>query len=312
MNIRTALSFTFAAAIFVSACSTNNEKTARNGLTYTVVEEGEGESSQSGEYMVLNMRYINKNTDSVWYDTSDEMPQLIQNNDSIWMAGEKMLQVIFGEMKEGDSVVFDVTAGDLFGNTWKQPLPPGVEAEQVIQFEVGLDQVLTQDELMAWMQEQDEKRRAVMEEQAQEQYAKDVEILEQYFADNNIETAQTESGVYIEMLEEGNGTEANPGDSVSVNYTGYLLNGTFFDTSNEELARENNLYQEGRPYEPFSFVLGQGAVIKGWDEGLAELQEGDKARFYIPSTLAYGPQQRGNVIGPNSILVFDIELVEVN
>ncbi len=311
MNIRTTLSIVFGAMVFLAACSTGSEKTARNGLTYTVVEEGEGETSQQGEYIVLNMRYKDQGTDSVWYDTGDEMPQLIQNMDSAWMAGNKMVQVIFSEMKAGDSVVFEVTAGELFQNTWNQSLPEGVNADQIIEFQVGCQQILKQEEIMAWMQEQNDKRRVMMESQAEEQFVTDTEIIEEYLAENNIETTKTESGVFIEMLEEGNGTEANAGDSVSVDYTGYLLDGTFFDSSNEEVARENNMYQEGRPYEPFTFVLGRGAVIKGWDDGLAELQAGDKARFYIPSTLAYGPQQRGAVIGPNSILVFDVELVEV-
>ena len=311
MNIRISLSIVFGAMAFLAACSTGSEKTARNGLTYTVVEEGEGDPSQQGEYLVLNMLYKDQGSDSIWYDTGNEMPQLIQNMDSAWMTGNKMVQVIFSEMKEGDSVIFEVTAGDLFQNTWNQSLPEGINADQIIEFQVGLDQILEQEEIMAWMQEQNDKRRAMMEEQAEEQFATDTAILEEYLAENNIETTKTESGVFIEMLEEGNGKEANPGDSVSVDYTGYLLDGTFFDSSNEEVARENDMYQEGRPYGPYTFVLGRGVVIKGWDDGIAELQVGDKARFYIPSTLAYGPQQRSAVIGPNSILVFDVELVEV-
>jgi len=297
--------------VALASCSANNEKTARNGLSYTLVEEGEGPAAQQDEYMVLNMLYKDKATDSVWYSTEDEMPQLIQNKDSMWMAGDKMVQVIFAEMNEGDSVVFDVTAQDLFANTWNQPLPAGVDPAQVVQFQVGLDRILTQEDLMAWMQEQNDKRRVKMESMAAEQYEIDKGILQEYFAEKEIQPMETEAGLYIEMLEEGNGTEANAGDTVRVDYTGYLLDGTFFDSSLEEIAIENNAFQEGRTYGPYQFVLGQGAVIKGWDEGIAELQEGDKARLYVPSTLAYGPQQRSEVIKPNSILVFDVELVEV-
>jgi FKBP-type peptidyl-prolyl cis-trans isomerase len=305
-----ALIIILAAGMFTVSCS-DSERTARNGLVYTLVEEGEGEIAEDGEYMVLNMLYKNKTKDSVWYDTGNEMPQVIQCKDSIWVAAEQMVQVIFAEMKEGDSVVFDISAQDLFTNTWQQPLPAGVEPEEIIQFQVGLNKVMQQDELMSWMQEQNDKQRAEMEQMAEEQFEIDKGILEEYFSENSIETATTESGIYIEMLNEGNGAEANSGDTVRVDYSGYLLSGEFFDSSSEEVARDNNLYQEGRPYEPFEFVLGQGMVIKGWDEGVAELREGDEARLYIPSPLAYGPQQRGNVIKPNSILVFDINVVEV-
>ena len=75
---------------------------------------------------------------------------------------------------------------------------------------------------------------------------------------------------------------------------------------------EKGLYDERRePYQPYTFPLGQGQVIKGWDEGIALLNEGSKARLYIPSPLGYGSRDRSPIIRANSILVFDVELVEV-
>jgi FKBP-type peptidyl-prolyl cis-trans isomerase len=95
-----------------------------------------------------------------------------------------------------------------------------------------------------------------------------------------------------------------------VDYAGYLLSGKYFDTSIEPLAKEKGLYQQGRGYAPYEFRLG-GGVIDGWTEMIKLMNKGTKVTVYIPSSLAYGPQRRDDVIIENSILVFDMELVDV-
>ena len=107
----------------------------------------------------------------------------------------------------------------------------------------------------------------------------------------------TESGLAIAVTEEGTGEAAEAGDIVRVNYTGMLADGTVFDSS------------EGR--DPFRFMLGQGQVIPGWDEGIAMLQEGGQARLIIPPDLAYGEAGAGAAIPPNATLFFEVELVEI-
>jgi FKBP-type peptidyl-prolyl cis-trans isomerase len=97
----------------------------------------------------------------------------------------------------------------------------------------------------------------------------------------------------------GTGTVAEAGDSVTVNYVGSLTNGTVFDAS-------ANHGSTG-----FTFTLGAGQVIKGWDLGVAGMKEGGKRKLVIPASLAYGDQAVGNVIPANSTLVFEVELVKV-
>lgn len=111
------------------------------------------------------------------------------------------------------------------------------------------------------------------------------------------DTVTTASGLKVVMLAKGNGAQANPGDMVKVHYVGTLQNGVEFDNS----------VKRG---EPFQFPLGGGRVIRGWDEGIALLREGDKATLIVPPSLGYGDQDMGN-IPPNSTLHFDVELVEV-
>jgi FKBP-type peptidyl-prolyl cis-trans isomerase FkpA len=96
----------------------------------------------------------------------------------------------------------------------------------------------------------------------------------------------------------GNGTEAQSGKTVVVHYTGWLLDGTKFDSS-----RDRN--------QPFSFPLGRGQVIKGWDEGVAGMKVGGKRTLVIPPDLGYGARGAGGAIPPNATLKFEVELLEV-
>ena len=113
---------------------------------------------------------------------------------------------------------------------------------------------------------------------------------------------KTASGLEYIVLESGNGAKAEAGKTVSVHYTGYLSEngncGKKFDSSVER-------------GEPIDFPLGQGYVIKGWDEGIGLMKVGDKMRLIIPSSLGYGSAGAGGVIPPNATLIFDVELINV-
>lgn len=122
------------------------------------------------------------------------------------------------------------------------------------------------------------------------------ELLEQYLLENNITTEDKESGLYYIETETGTGVQSQLGDTVDVHYTGRLIDSTIFDTS--------------AGGDPFSFTLGTGYVISGWDEGITYMKEGGKATLIIPSELGYGSSGSGS-IPPYSILIFDVELVDI-
>ncbi len=109
---------------------------------------------------------------------------------------------------------------------------------------------------------------------------------------------KTESGLRYKIIQKGSGAKAKKGSKVSVHYEGSLLSGKVFDSSYKRK-------------EPIDFQLGVGQVIPGWDEGIALLEVGDKARLVIPSDLAYGSAGAGGVIPPDATLLFDVELMDV-
>jgi FKBP-type peptidyl-prolyl cis-trans isomerase FkpA len=115
-----------------------------------------------------------------------------------------------------------------------------------------------------------------------------------------VEEQTTESGLKYIDLEAGDGQEATgPGQTVIVHYTGWLEDGTKFDSSKDR-------------DDPFSFPLGVGFVIKGWDEGVVGMKVGGKRKLTIPPEIGYGEAGAGGAIPPNATLVFEVELLEIS
>lgn len=191
-------------------------------------------------------------------------------------------------MSKGDSATFIVHADSFFKKFVRQPRPAFIDSNSVLYFDVKMKDYMTIEQM--------QKKR---EEENAQKLAAENETIAKYIADNNITVQPSATGLYVIEISKGKGPKPAPGQKVKVRYTGMLLDGTKFDSS------------EDHGGQPFEFTIGQGQVIKGWDEGIAMLSKGAKAKLIMPSTLAYGERGAGKMIPPFSPLVFEVELVDI-
>lgn len=293
----------------LSACKNKDFKTTDSGLKYRFIEEGAGEMPEPGNVMVINMTYKDSN-DSVLFSTEEHGEPMPMPVDSTWTSDGSIYE-IFKMMKKGDSVEIQITAEDFFSKTVQQPMPETFEGSSVITFNIGIMDVMPMDDFRAYQMQQFEKRQEEAAARSVEQLKKDEALIDEYLKENNITAQKTASGLRYVILEEGNGPEAEEGDSAVVDFTGTTLEGKMFYTSNSEQARKHGALQEGNPYEPLEFVIGAGQMIRGVDEGISLLREGATAKLFVPSSLAYGERGAGPDIKPNQIITFEVKLIEL-
>jgi len=259
-------------------------KSKTTGLSYVMHKSNKGPKLKLDDVVTLNLKYITSK-DSLVFD-SWKMGKPIQlkiaksSFKGDLMDGLTLLTV-------GDSASFLINADSLFTKTFGAPRPAFIDSSSFLNFTVKVistttDAALKAEELKA------EKENAMKEN----------EVIAKYIADKQMTPSKSSTGLMYVISEPGTGEQAQAGKTVKVHYTGRLLDGTKFDSS---LDRN----------EPIEFKLGQGMVIKGWDEGIALLKVGGKALLIIPSDLAYGSRGAGGVIPPFSPLTFEVELVSV-
>jgi FKBP-type peptidyl-prolyl cis-trans isomerase len=292
------------------AMSCSDTKETPTGYKYTVIRKGDGNVGKDGQILVLNLIFKDSK-DSIWSDSrNSDMPMMIQKSDSL--AGGNMLMEVLQVLSKGDSVSFNIPASQLFPSTFQMPVPPGVEPSSLFTFHIGVTDLIDEEGARQLQTEALEKMNEKTLSDKNKQLAIDTVLIDNYLKEHSMVANKTSSGLRYIIKKQGKGENAVPGQSVKVNYAGFLLDGRCFDTSIESVARENNVYNESRaPYEPIQFVIGYREVIPGWEEALTLMNKGSKMTVYIPSGLAYGPNRRSDVIAENSILMFDMELVDI-
>jgi len=290
------------------ACSQN--KTPK-GFSYTIVKKGEGNVVKAGEFLVLNMIFKD-GKDSIWNDSrKSEIPVIFMIQDTSMMKQEEGIEEVLRELRKGDSVTFKVKASMLFTKTFRQPVPPNIDSLSEFTFNIGIKDIYSREQVTKLQEEIAAKENEKSKQEQAVQLEKDMLTIDSYLKEKKIVANQTASGLRYVISKKGKGENATAGKNVKVDYAGFLLNGKCFDTSNPGLAKVNNIFQEGRPYEPLELTVGMGQVIAGWDEAITLMNKGAKMTVYIPSPLAYGNRQRSEDIIANSILIFDMELIDV-
>lgn len=254
-----------------------------NGLYYRLFTNNGGENPQIGDLLELTMSCSVNDTVVILPLTKNIIPMAEPSFWSDFVEG-------FSMMHKGDSASFIVDIDSSFVNLFGyNTLPPQFSSTDIMRFEVRLDDFYPESEFRFRMIENIKKNYPAETEKA-------VSELNAYLEKNGVVAQPTSMGLYYVKTQDGTGEKPSKGSTVKAHYTGYLLDGTVFDTSIER-------------GEPIEFVLGVGQVIPGWDEGIALMSKGEKAVLYIPYYLAYGDRDLG-VIPPFSNLVFEVELID--
>ncbi len=239
------------------------EKTVVNelasGLKYAIVDKGKGKKLEEG--MRVKVHYTGFFEDMTMFDSSlerEEPIEIILGRGMVIKGWEEGL----AQLRVGDKARLYIPYDMAYGEQGRGPIPPKAD----LIFDVEVLQAETVPSAVP-------------------------------YNTNEKDTLTTESGLQYIVVEQGKGQRPATGSMVVVHYTGYLTDGTSFDSSVERGT-------------PFRFVLGQGQVIPGWDEGVALMRPGAKYRFIIPAELGYGDRGTGP-IPPGSTLIFDIEFIEI-
>jgi FKBP-type peptidyl-prolyl cis-trans isomerase len=275
------------AVVFGSCNAQNKFKKLSSGLEYKIIGKNEGRKPAVGDF--VEMHIISKLGDSTVFNSytmnaNAPVPYQVAKPAYNGDVAEGLVL-----MCEGDSAVFRVPADSI---TKMGQKPTWVKAGDFAEFRVKMVKVRTADEMR---KEQDAA--------AAKQIGIDEGILKDYFLKNNITAQKTPGGVYYVITKPGTGANPANGQTVVANYTGKTMAGKVFDS---------NIDPQFQHVEPLKFPVGMGAVIKGWDEGFLALKKGDKATLFIPSSLAYGQNPPpGAPFGPNEILIFDVELLDI-
>ncbi|MBO6117642.1 MAG: FKBP-type peptidyl-prolyl cis-trans isomerase [Bacteroidales bacterium] len=177
---------------------------------------------------------------------------------------------------------------------------------QYIFYRVQIDSVTT----IAEYQRQQQQEIMAKQKEADSMRVIESKMIEDYLTENNWDK-KTVEGIFVKHLVSGKGAKVKNGDVVKINYTGQLLDGKVFDTSLESVAKENNKYYPSRNYEPLEFKIGEGRMIRGFEIAARQLSKGGKAVVLLPSYLAYGDRDMGD-IKPYSPLLFTVELVDIS
>ncbi len=292
------LSMAVVAIFTIASCNSNGGfKKIAGGVEYKILKEGSGKvTAKVGD--ILSVHIINMtDKDSVIMDTHKGMngaaPKAIQIpiRES---KGKYDIMAWLMLLKKGDSAVFALPTDSIFPDAATRP--PFIRAHSKVKSILVVTDLINAADAQKKQQEAQQQQMELAKIQA----AKDEVTIQNYIKEKGLKNVQkTESGLYYIITQKGSGPNAEKGKKVNVNYTGYLLDGKMFD-SNVDPSKHH--------VEPFKFKLGEGQVIRGWDEAFTLLNKGAKAKIIIPSTMAYGPQAMGDDIPANSVLLFEVEL----
>jgi len=277
--------------------TTNKLTTAptASGIYVITKNPGEGRAIKKTDFVEINLTVLSIEGKKIFSTLDNKQPITFEYGQPFDTKG---FDEAIGMMKKGSKATIVVPSAMGFGDQGKrdrsgaeiiQPFSPVVYDVEILSLKTKAEHEKAAKDAEALA------KKAAAEAQVNEPI-----LIQKYIKDNKITAKPTASGLYYIEKVKGTGAKASIGKTVKVHYTGKLFNGKVFDSSVDK-----------KPSTPFEFVLGQGQVIPGWDEGIALMNVGGKATFIIPSKLGYGERGAGSDIPAYAPLVFDVELLGV-
>lgn len=281
---------TFLILFLLAACTSNSPypgfTKGRHGIYYQLHTLGEsGRKAKYGDYITADIEYLTLE-DSVFF--SGRRKLLLEDTEK-----KGLIDRCFAMMNQGESATFIISADDFFHKTLESELPqfitPGGNMKvgiEMIDIQTEEEYELEKEAFLNWIEDFGDYERV---------------ILQQFIREEKMAVEPTSTGLYYLMIEEGNGKKIEIGDTVTVNYEGKFLHGKFFDST----VRRN---------QPFQFVFGtEWQVVKGLEEAIGMMSEGEKSMFILPSELAFGTEGSSTgIIPPFTSLIFEVEILGVN
>ncbi|MEZ4911312.1 MAG: FKBP-type peptidyl-prolyl cis-trans isomerase [Saprospiraceae bacterium] len=296
MQLKSVLLITLAVLTFFS-CKQQGAKELKTsgGLSYTKLAEGSGTQAKPNDYVFFTLK-ISGDDGKVIQEMAEgpQMPIVKIPSEVNTSKNANPFEEILAKSKVGDTYSLTMPVDSI------PNLPPNLASMKHIVYDFAVKDIRDEAGYTKYMDDMQAEMKAKAEES--QKRLPEIESLVKKnldaFAANTLDLKATEKGIKYHIMETGSGDPIKDGNSVSVQYYGTLKDGTMFDNS----------FNRGMP---FTFTVGTGQVIKGWDEGLKHLLKGSKAMLFIPDSLAYGEVGQPPMIPGKSDLVFYIEVEEV-
>ena len=277
-----------ALALVAAGCNQVDFKKTKGGMPYKLFASKSGRKITEGSFVKAEV--IQKIKDSTVFNTYESLPVYFKYTPTGNMYD---ISELFPNLKEGDSV-YAVQVMDTF-------LVRNPQLAQQTNWKKG-DKITTSLKIVkVFANMEDFQKDEAAEKDAL--VVNEEKAVQDYLKKNNIQAQKTGTATYVQILEKGTGTPVDSGKFVRVMYKGQTFGGLVFDTNMDDSKGHT---------DPLEFNVGVGQMIKGFDEGVQLLNQGGKARIYMPSTLGYGAQPPpGSGIKPFEHLIFDVEVLEV-
>lgn len=306
-SIRNILLLFLVPALFACDGDLKGFKKTRSGLRYKFHEQPDtGKAVQTGDEVTVSLKLYTG--DTVFLETGrDEMlsPQILIEEQVY--PGD--LYEALKMMKTGDSATFILHSADLFLAFFRmQDIPEYIADSADVYADIRIQTLLPHKEVKIRDSILAEQKRVEMEEARKAEPGR----IAAFMKENSLQAAPRPSGlIYIETRA-GKGKPIVKGHTVTLHYTARLTDGKIIETSLKEEAIKSGIFDTLFDYTPFTFVMGDGATVEGWEEGVSCMRRGGKAILIVPASLAYGEEGLEDLIPPWSPVIYEIEILDVN